>query len=200
MQPLTDAEVVASSLSQPEAFGVLFERHFDRVHAYLCARVGADAARELAAETFEQAFRSRHRYDVFRPEARPWLFGIATNMLRHHRRSERRRLHALAASPPALDRGTDVDGLLDRVVASERRAEVAAALRSLRAEERDVLLLHAWADLPYEEIALALGVPVGTVRSRLSRARARLRELLERPGQEGNVDRDTPKEARGWTS
>lgn len=200
MEESTDAEIVARSLSEPDAFGLLFERHFDRVYSYLCARVGRDCATELAAETFERAFRFRRRYDCSRPESQPWLFGIATNVLRHHRRKEAQRLRALAALPAATDPGIDVDRLLDRVAASERRSAVAYALRSLRAGERDVLLLHAWEELRYDEIALALDIPIGTVRSRLSRARARLRELDRPGGQEEKGSIDRCREARGWTS
>ena len=148
------------------AFERLFESHFDAVYGYLARRVGPDLGRDLAAETFAQAFAGRRRFDPRRGESRPWLFGIAQNLLRRHYRDEERRLDALAR----------VDLPSENVPPEEPR--LASALASLAAEERDVLLLCAWAGLSYAEIAGALGVPVGTVRSRLHRARSRLRDAL----------------------
>jgi RNA polymerase sigma-70 factor (ECF subfamily) len=146
----------------------LFELHFDSVYGFLARRVGPDAGRDLAAETFVQALAGRRRFDPRRGEPRAWLFGIAHNLLRHHYRDEERRLAALARAEPARD----------DAAADEPR--LAAALAALSVEERDALLLYAWADLSYDEIAAALAVSVGTVRSRLHRARARLREALTR--------------------
>jgi RNA polymerase sigma factor (sigma-70 family) len=147
-------------------FEGLFELHFDAVYGYLARRVGPDLGRDLAAETFAQAFAGRRRFDPRRGESRPWLFGIAQNLLRRHYRDEERRLDALAR----------VDFRREEVPPEEPR--LASALASLTAEERDALLLYVWAELSYEEIADALAVPIGTVRSRLHRARARLREAL----------------------
>jgi RNA polymerase sigma factor (sigma-70 family) len=171
--PSTDAEAITASLSDPRAFVAVFDRHFDAVHRYLGRRVGKEIADDLASETFAQAFEHRKRYDRRRPDARPWLYGIAHNLLRHHYRDEERALRAYArtAAVEASDPG------------EARNSEVAAALAELSPGERDVLLLVAWAELEYAEVAEALGVPVGTVRSRLHRARARVRELLDRSGQ-----------------
>jgi RNA polymerase sigma factor (sigma-70 family) len=151
-----------------EAFEAIFEAHFDAIYAYLARRLGPDLARDLASETFTRAFAARKRYDAQRGEVLPWLFGIAHNLLRRHYRDEERRLRTLArldmrgaSSPPEEPR-------------------LAEALRSLSAEERDVLLLFAWADLEYAQIATALAIPVGTVRSRLHRARAHVRAALAR--------------------
>lgn len=173
---MTDAQAIAASLSEPEVFAVLFDRHFDAVHAYAQRRVGPDLADEVAAETFTRAFDQRRRYDRSRDEARPWLLGIAANLLRRHWRSERRRLDAYARSTSA--------GAAD--VLPPVRADLAAAVKRLPRREREPLLLLAWADLSYEEIGVALGIPVGTVRSRISRARARLRgpDLEPHPPQE----------------
>jgi RNA polymerase sigma factor (sigma-70 family) len=173
MGPPTDAEAIAASLSEPRAFVAVFDRHFDAVHRYLWRRVGKEIADELASETFAQAFEHRKRYDRLRPDARPWLYGIAHNLLRHHYRDEERALRAYA-------RSVDRDG---SEPAGPRSSEVADLLAELSAGERDVLLLVAWAELEYAEVAEALGIPVGTVRSRLNRARGRVRELLERSGQ-----------------
>jgi RNA polymerase sigma-70 factor (ECF subfamily) len=179
----SDAQIIAASRSEPHAFATIFDRHFDAVHRYLARRVGADLADDLAAEAFTEAFNVRARFDTARTDARPWLFGIATNLLRHHRRSEARRLRAYARvdRPP----GTyEAEGVIEARLDAQRAAPmIAAALAQLSTDERDVLLLYAWADLRYEEIAIALEIPIGTVRSRLNRARGRLRELIERSGQ-----------------
>lgn len=151
-----------------DAFEELFERHFDAIYGYLARRVGPDLGRDLASETFTRAFAARKRYDASRSGERPWLFGIANNLLRRHYRDEERRLRALARLDVRRD---DV---------SPDAPRLAGALGALPCEERDVLLLFAWADLTYEEIANTLGLPVGTVRSRLHRARAQFRAALER--------------------
>ena len=178
----SDAAVIALSLSDAARFGEIFDRHFTEIHRYVARRVGGVLADEIAAETFVVAFRARDRYDRQAHDARPWLFGIAANLVRRHWRTERRRLRAYAR--------TGVDAVGDecfevgrRVDADAARPALAAALASLSATEREVLLLFAWADLSYEEISAALGVPAGTVRSRLSRARAHVRELLGPSGQ-----------------
>jgi RNA polymerase sigma factor (sigma-70 family) len=151
-----------------EAFEELFEAEFDCVYGYLARRVGPDLGRDLASETFTRAFSAWKRYDSVRGKARPWLFGIANNLLRRHYRDEERRLRAFAR----LD--------VPHEAAPPEEAPLADALATLPREERDVLLLFAWADLGYAEIANALEIPVGTVRSRLHRARAHVRAALER--------------------
>jgi RNA polymerase sigma-70 factor, ECF subfamily len=173
-----DSEAISASTATPADFAAIFDRHFDAVYAYLQRRIGRDLADELAAETFLVAFGNRARYDVSRPDARPWLFGIATNLLHRHRRHELRELRAYArsATDPILDA---FDGVEARIDASAMRRGLVDALTDVPAEEMDALLLFAWADLSYSEIGEALGIPVGTVRSRLSRARARIRAALE---------------------
>ncbi|UFQ19864.1 MULTISPECIES: RNA polymerase sigma factor [Streptomyces] len=178
----SDASVIARSRDEPEAFAALFDRHADAVHRYAARRLGGEAADDLVAETFTTAFQQRHRYDPARgagADARPWLFGIATNLVGRHRRAEARRFKAMARVPAPADHDEPLaDRAADRVVARAVRRELAAALAALPARHRDVLLLVAWGDLSYEEAAQALGVPVGTVRSRLHRARTKLREAL----------------------
>ena len=169
-------------------FAAIFDRHYDAVHRYLARRVGADLADDLAAEAFTEAFDFRARFDTGRSDARPWLFGIATNLLRHHQRSEARRLRAYAR----VDRPSDIpraESAIEARLDAQRAAPmIATALAQLSTDERDVLLLFAWADLRYEEIAVALHIPIGTVRSRLNRARGRLRELIGRSGQYQGAD------------
>ncbi len=166
----TDAAAIRRSLAEPEAFTVVFDRHFEVVHGYVQRRVGRDLADEVAAETFTRAFDRRRRYDLGHADARPWLLGIAANVLRRHWRTERRRI---AAYDRAADNGSAVAHAPSGIA-----AELASALGDLSHRDREALLLFTWADLSYEEIAVALGVPVGTVRSRIARARRLLRERL----------------------
>lgn len=174
-----DARVIERSRDEPELFAVLFDRHADTVHRYAARRLGPEAAEDLMAETFTTAFQRRHTYDRERADARPWLFGIATNLVSRHRRAEARRFKALSRLPLAVEHEEPVaDRAVARAGATGVRRELAAALSGLSARHRDVVLLVAWAGLDYEEVAQALGVPVGTVRSRLHRARGRLREAL----------------------
>jgi RNA polymerase sigma-70 factor (ECF subfamily) len=178
----SDAELIAASLEAPRVFAGVFDRHYAAVAGFLRRRLERSLADELAAETFLQAFDGRGRYDVSRADARPWLFGIASNLLARHRRDEERRLRAFARAGRMLEeeRGLDdADGRLDAAAAAP---ELAAALASLGAGDREVPLLYPRADLSYEEISVALGLPVGTVRSRLHRARERVRGELERGG------------------
>jgi RNA polymerase sigma-70 factor (ECF subfamily) len=179
MDPRTDAEVIACSFTSPAYFGELFDRHATTMFRYFVRRVGPDDADSLLGELFRIAFEKRTGFDVERPEARPWLYGIASNLLARHRQGEARRLDATArlvnASISASDLFSEVDARLD---ASRLWADVAAAIAALPQGERDALLLFAWEGMPYDQIASALDVPVGTVRSRLNRARRRVRELV----------------------
>ncbi|WP_217544641.1 RNA polymerase sigma factor [Streptomyces sp. GbtcB6] len=175
----SDARVIARSRDEPEQFAVLFDRYADAVHRYAARRLGPEAAEDLMAETFVTAFQRRHTYDLERADARPWLFGIATNLVGRHRRAEARRFRALSRLPEPVEHEEPVaDRAVDRAGATGVRRQLAAALGGLSARHRDVVLLVAWAGLDYEEAAEALGVPVGTIRSRLHRARGRLREAL----------------------
>jgi RNA polymerase sigma factor (sigma-70 family) len=167
---VTDAEVIQDSFFDPTMFAVLFDRHYQAVYRFLRGRIGAVLADDLASETFTIAFRRRKSYDLSRADGRPWLFGIAVNLLREHRRSEERRLraHARAADGTAESGSSKVE--LDQTIAS--------ALLDLNQDDRNLILLYAWAELSYEELAEALDLPLGTVRSRLSRTRSKLRFAL----------------------
>jgi RNA polymerase sigma-70 factor (ECF subfamily) len=163
--------------TEPEEFAALFDQYYPRLHRYLHRRVGPALAEDLAAQTFAEALRSRGRYPG-RADAAPWLYGIAHNLLRGHRRAEQRQLRAYART--GIDPATelDTDAVADRADAASLGPRLAATLARLRAKDREVLLLFAWEGLGYQEIADALGIPVGTVRSRLSRSRKRVRDQL----------------------
>ena len=176
--PEADAAVIEQSWTRPERFAVIFERYFAPVHQYLARRVGDKAADDLAAEVFVAAFAHRQRYDLARECARPWLYGIATNLIGTHRRQEQRLYHALARSTVPAASPSDEDRVTDRVTAAAAGPALAAALAELDAGDRDVLLLIALAGLDYQEVAQALGIPYGTVCSRLNRARRRVRLAL----------------------
>ena len=173
-----DASVLWRSQRDPEHFAVLFERHAGVIGRYVARRLGPEAAEDIVADTFLIAFRGRAGYDLTRSDARPWLYGIAGNLIRRHVRTEVRALRALergGADPVAESFADQADA---RVTAWAVSKTIAAEIASLTTEQRDVLLLVAWADLTYDQVAEALGVPEGTVRSRMNRARTRLREAL----------------------
>lgn len=175
MRPfMSDARILRDSVAAPAIFSALYERHLRAVASYITRRVGAGIAEDLSAEVFVRAFRGRGGYRDEHETAVPWLLGIANNLIADHRRAERRRLEALersaVASQPAV----------------EMRAQVLAPklvreLRRLPAADRDALLLVVWGELTYAEAATALGIPVGTIRSRIARARQRLGRALGQP-------------------
>ncbi|WP_159940552.1 MULTISPECIES: RNA polymerase sigma factor [unclassified Nocardiopsis] len=173
-----DADVILRSLEEPALFGEIFRRHAPALHRYVARRLGSRDADDVVAETFHTAFRKRHRYDPDRPDARPWLWRIAANLVRRHHRSETRQYRALARTgvDPVME--GFADRAAERVDATSLSTSLAAALARLSKGDRDVLLLVAWGELTYEETALVLGIPLGTVRSRLHRARARVRASL----------------------
>jgi RNA polymerase sigma-70 factor (ECF subfamily) len=192
----SDAEAIIASRTDPHVFATVFDRHYDTIAAYLHRRVGPALADELAAETFLRAFAARPQYDTSRLDARPWLYGIAANLLRRHWRAEERRLRAYARAVGNDAQDAGLDAVNARLDARNDAAALAMSLACLKPREREVLLLHAWADLSYEEIADALSIPVGTVRSRLHRARTAMRDLLETTGEGAN----TPSTAAVATS
>ncbi|MCP2341040.1 RNA polymerase sigma factor [Actinomadura rupiterrae] len=178
-----DSDVIDRSLRDPSAFAELFERHVGEIGRYVTRRVGPGVAEDIVGETFLVAFRRRAAYDRSRTNARPWLYGIATNVIRRHRRDEVRALKALqrtGADPVLADAGSFADQVDGRVSASATSRALAPVLAGLDAGQRDVLLLTAWADLTLDEVAEVLGIPPGTARSRLNRARTKIRSALEK--------------------
>jgi RNA polymerase sigma-70 factor (ECF subfamily) len=173
-----DAGIIAASLRHPERFAAVFDRHAPNVHRYLARRLGGQIADDLMGETFLIAFGGRGRYDPAFPDARPWLYGIATNLVGRRRREEAREYRLRAALGPPADQACHAEEVAAQVTAQAQNARLAAALAGLARGDRDVLLLIAWESLTYEEVAAALGIPVGTVRSRLNRARRKVRAQL----------------------
>jgi RNA polymerase sigma factor (sigma-70 family) len=180
MTQATDAELWRSaSCGEAAAFGTLFERHANAVYNF-CFRRTADwsVAEDLTSVVFLEAWRRHSDVVLIGESARPWLLGVATNVIRHRRRAQRRHRAALERLPRESE--PDFVGDAEARLDDERQMRAALALLArLPRREQDVLALCAWADLTYEETAAALRIPVGTVRSRLSRARARIRRLLE---------------------
>jgi len=180
----SDADVIAGSLDDRRLFAVLFDRHAGVLFRFLIRRVGRDTADELLGETFRIAFEKRSSFDGRQPSAKPWLYGIATNLVAKHRRTEARRLRATGRLVGAVPAEPLADAVVAAVDARELWPAVAAGIGQLPDGERDALLLYVWEDLSYDDIAVALQIPVGTVRSRLSRARGRLRELAAPDGEQ----------------
>lgn len=191
MGPNQDREIIAASTDDPGAFVEIFDRHYDTIHRFVARRVGPDQADDITATVFVEALAGRARFDQRAPSARPWLYGIATNLLRRHRRTEERRLRAYARH--GLDDVAHDDGVEGRADSAATQPAIARALARLAPRDRDALLLFAWADLSYDEIAIATGVPIGTVRSRLHRARQIMRRDL------GAIAPDAPLSSRGET-
>jgi RNA polymerase sigma factor (sigma-70 family) len=176
----TDGALIErSARGRPDAFVEVVRRHEVAVHGFLARRAGRQAADDLLGEVWARAFAGRAGFDVAHPDARPWLYGIARNVLRAHWRTARSADHL--AGRPAEDPWDDVIDRLDSAAAVRAR-ELAGAVRALPAEEREVLLLVAWEQLTPAQAAAALGIPQGTARSRLHRARAALRPVLAGAG------------------
>jgi RNA polymerase sigma factor (sigma-70 family) len=173
---LDDAELLRRSIDDPHLFEEIFERHYDAILRYGRQRVGHDVGEEIAARTLVIAFDRRASFDGRVRSARPWLYGIAINLIRHHVRDERVHIAALARLPIDPDLGDEE--VLDRLDADRRRPFLLEGLVQLRPEDRDVFTLLALSDLSYSEIGAALGIPEGTVGSRIHRARQTLREVI----------------------
>ncbi|MFI0484135.1 RNA polymerase sigma factor [Actinomadura sp. 9N215] len=174
---LDDSRIVAASLEDPDAFGELFRRHGPRLHAYIRRRLGPVLADDLVSESFATAFRQRERFDG-RADFGAWLWGIAANLIARHHRQETRMYRAFARTgvDPAEDGVADLAS--DRATAAALGPGLARALASLDAQERSAVLLLAWADMSYAEIATTLDLPLGTVKAKIHRSRAKLRKAM----------------------
>ncbi|MBC6457591.1 RNA polymerase sigma factor [Actinomadura sp. HBU206391] len=174
-----DSTVIEQSRRHPERFGEIFDAHFAEIHRYVASRLGPGPAEDVVADTFLTAFHKRAGYDAARGSVRTWLYGIATNLVGKHRRTEVRALRALGRRGPDPDAAEGPEErVAARVSAEGLRPEIAGAIASLNKGDRDVLLLVALAGFSHDEISAALQIPYGTVGSRLNRARRKLREAL----------------------
>src|SRR5579875_3357132 len=180
-----DAAAIARSLHDPEAFAEVFDRHFAFVHRYIARRAGREYADDLASQTFTVAFSHRGRYRDDLGTARPWLLGIATNLLRAAHRGDLRTASIVARLGSEEVVSSFSSTLADARADLNDDNRLTDALARLEAGQRDALLLHALGELSYAEIASALDIPIGTVRSRISRACAALRTELEPPAVAG---------------
>ena len=164
---------------EPEAFAALYDRYCDRVYSYCFRSSGSWAsAQDLASVVWLETWRTRRRATIEDDASlAPWLFGVAHNVVRNSARTQRRHQAALRRLPNPLDSPDHADEVASRLDDERRMALVLAAVDQLPDHERDVLTLVAWADLNQAEVAVALGISVGTVKSRLSRARERLRQM-----------------------
>ena len=172
----TDAELIHRSLEDPEEFREVFERHYDAVRRFAQRIVGREIGEEIAAQTFLIAFERRANYDLEYRSARSWLFGIAYNVARHHLRAERSQHDLLARVPPLREATDPIE--TETLDAARLAPLLRKALSELRQEQRSPFVLVALGELTYQETADVLAIPVGSVRSRIHRARATLRELL----------------------
>lgn len=167
---------------EPECFGVLFDRHVEAVRAYCARRIGSlDAADDLVSVVFLEAWRRRSDIELVDGLALPWLYGIARRTIQHRWRTTMRHRRALARLPAVVTEPDHADDVAGRIDDERHLAQLREAFTRLRPAEQDVLTLCVWQGLDYASAAVALGVPVGTVRSRLSRARARLQRAASEP-------------------
>ncbi|MET7336760.1 RNA polymerase sigma factor [Nonomuraea sp. NPDC005650] len=182
---MDDDELVARFRLDPEEFTAVYDRYFREVYLYVAGRLDVQAGEDIAAETFCLAFRDRERFDPTRGGVRPWLFGIATNLMARHRRKEARHYRALArtsADPPA---DSHEGRVVDTVTAQRMGPRLARALATLNRGERDVLTLSYLAELTHQEVADALGISYGTVGSRLNRARKKIHQSMAKEDNRG---------------
>jgi RNA polymerase sigma factor (sigma-70 family) len=199
VRPQSDLTLWARAGREPEAVGLLFERHARSVYNYCFRRTGDwSAAEDLVSSVFLEAWQRRDQFQITSDSESllPWLLGVATNLLRNRRRRHWRLANAIARLDPRLRQPDFADDVIGRLADEQQMREVLDVLERLPRHELDVLTLYAWGRLSYEEIAAALGLPLGTVRSRLARARASMRELIAPGGHEQDeataVEQRTP--------
>lgn len=174
----SDAAIIERSMAVPECFAGIFDRHADGIYRYAARRLGQQEAADVMSEVFLVAFRNRGRYDTGRDDAMPWLYGIAVNVISQHQRAQRRHARVLAAVPGAAATDVVADEVIDRVDAAQLHPRIMQVIGELSGSDRELVLLVAWAGLSYEQAAQALDIPLGTVRSRLHRIRAKLRRAV----------------------
>jgi len=188
MALFSDAHVIDDSWTKPELFGQIFDRHFRAIHRYLARRLSTSDADDLAGEVFRIAFEKRRGFDPSRESALPWLYGMASNLVLKHHRREQRAIRAMARERSLQQSQVNTSSgeeLTDSRIDAERSHDaVVEALARLAADERELILLAAFTDLTYRELSEATGLAEGTVRSKLSRTKTKLRERLRPVGEE----------------
>lgn len=171
-----DGEIIRASLSDPDEFGEIYARHHRAVFRYVARRIGSGDAGDVTADAFVRAFSIRARYNVSQTNSLPWLYGIARNIVGDRIRRTRRRRRTYIA---LVDQGDgEISDADDRLVAYQVTRSLNSALGKLSPKDRETLLLFALEGLTYAEISRVLGVPSGTVGSRITRARRRILELI----------------------
>jgi RNA polymerase sigma factor (sigma-70 family) len=180
MALLTEATSTARSSQEAVAYGRLWDDYAAAIYRF-CFRGTADAglAEELTSVVFLEAWRRRNDVSVASESRLPWLYGVATNVLRNQRRSRRRYRAALQRLSPPLEEPDFAESLIERLDAERQMQTIRSQLRKLPQLEQEVLSLCVWEGLTTGEVAIALDVPEATVRTRLHRARERLRTLGE---------------------
>jgi RNA polymerase sigma factor (sigma-70 family) len=191
----SDAALLRDSLVHPERFERIFDRHYDVVRRYAHRRVGKEAGEDIASDTFLTAFSVRSSFDGRSESARAWLFGIANNLVRHYLRAEWTRAAAWSRLPLETAEFDHVDA--EKLDALRAAPAIAAAFQALHADDRETFLLFALGELTYDEVADALAIPTGTVRSRIFRVRKILREQLSDLAAIKGSDSETPGIAEG---
>lgn len=171
----SDSDVIAASLVNPSEFGLIYERYYDTIYTYVARRVGEPDSADITAEVFARAFEKRVRYDMERDRCAPWLYGIARNTSgdRFRWMKYRRRRYLFPDSEVPLE-----EEATPRLAAQSTAADLHKAVDSLSVNDRDALLLHAVEGLSYQEVAVVVGVPKGTVGSRINRARRLVCEAI----------------------
>ncbi|MBE1582425.1 RNA polymerase sigma factor [Nonomuraea angiospora] len=175
---MEDVTVVERSMDNPDLFALLYDRYFTELYRYLAARLGSEHVEDLVADAFLIAFNGRGGFDPQRGTVRSWLYGIATNVVARHRRREGRRLNALSKVPAEDSADGPEDRVTSQLAAQASRPELVRGLKGLAKGDRDAVFLLVFGGLGYEEIATALDIPIGTVGSRINRARKKLRTAL----------------------
>ncbi|WP_037906560.1 RNA polymerase sigma factor [Actinacidiphila yeochonensis] len=187
----------------PDAFRLLFDEHASVVYRHAVRMTGDWVmGDDIVSLTFLEAWRLRERVLPGEDSLRPWLLGIATNVSRNTARAARRHQAALTKIPPPEAVPDIADEVARRFADADELAAVQKALGTMRRGEREVFTLCVWEGLDAATAAEALGVAVGTVRARLSRARKRLRKLAEAElgRKKGDVSRGDVPGGAGFTS
>ena len=177
LSEVADSDLLAMAGSEPEALGELFRRYSRSVYTYCARRTGnLDLAEDLTSVVFMEAFRRRRNLQLSNASALPWLIGVANNVVRNANRSLRRYRSALDRIPAPAYGASPEENTMERLGAQEAIARALEAISALTQREQDVVLLVLWSEFTYADAATALGIPVGTVRSRLASARAKFKD------------------------